>query len=232
AEAARWALDERFDALKLALVAHAVEQGMKGSGGDVASVFAGGVARYLRYPVDALAKASASGQYGAALLASPPVELARVPAPELRLVYAFAGESASTTKLIGSVEKRLDEQARAAFVAESDEAGALLESGITRGDFAPVREAVPRLHQLLCGLGPLETEPMRRILALTQSVGGVGKISGAGGGDGVVLFVPDEAARTELLAALGARGFLALALQLEPGLRGEPAVSEALAGWL
>jgi phosphomevalonate kinase len=195
-------------------------------------VFAGGVARYLRYPVEGLAKASASGQYGAALLSSPPVELARVPAPELRLVYAFAGESASTTKLIGAVEKRLDEKARASFVAESDEAGALLEGGISRGDFAAIRESVPRLHQLLCGLGPLETEPMRRLLALCQSVGGVGKISGAGGGDGVVLFVPDEGARTELLEALKARGFLALPLQLEPGLRSEPSLSESLAGWL
>jgi phosphomevalonate kinase len=232
AEAARWALDDGFDALKLSLVAHAVEQGMKGSGGDVACVFAGGVARYKRYPVEALAQASASGQYGAALLSSPPVELARVPAPQLRLVYAFAGESASTTRLIGAAERRLDEGARAAFVAASDEAGALLEDGLVRGDFAALREAVPRLHGLLCGVGPLETEPMRRILALTRSVGGVGKISGAGGGDGLVLFAPDDGARAELLAALGARGFLALPLELEPGLRTEPVLPAALSGWL
>lgn len=232
AEAARSALEEKFDTLKLALVAHAAEQGMKGSGGDVASVFAGGVARYRRYAVDALALASTSGSYGAALMAAPPVELVRLTSPKAHLVYAFAGESASTPRLIGSVESRLDAAARAAFVTESDEAGQVLEEGLTKGDFAAVREAVPRLHKLLCGLGPLETEPMRRILALAVSYGGVGKISGAGGGDGCVLFAPDEGAQKELVEGLKARGFLALPLEVEPGLRGEPTVADAIKGWL
>ena len=232
AEAARFALDERFDTLKLSLVSHAVEQGMKGSGGDVASVFAGGIIRYKRYAVDALAKASSSGTYGAAIAESPPVEVARLPETTARLVYAFAGESASTTKLIGSVESRLSVEARQAFVAQSDEAGELLEQGLVRGDFAAVREAVPKLHKLLCGLGPLETESMKRILALTQSFGGVGKISGAGGGDGVVLFAPDDAVRAELLEGLKTRGFLALPLEIEPGLRGEPAIAESIKGWI
>jgi len=232
AEAARSALDERFDTLKLALVAHAVEQGMKGSGGDVASVFAGGIIRYKRYAVDALAKASSTGTYGAAFAASPPVELARLSAPGVRPVYAFAGESASTLRWIGSVEGRLSPEARQAFVTQSDELGDLLEEGLSLGDFTALREAVPRLHQLLCGLGPLETEPMRRILALTQSFGGVGKMSGAGGGDGVILFAPDDAARVELLEGLKARGFLAIPLEVEPGLRGEATVSETIRGWL
>ena len=51
AEAARCVLEERFDALKLALVAHAEAQGGKGSGGDVAASFAGGMVRYRRYDV-------------------------------------------------------------------------------------------------------------------------------------------------------------------------------------
>src|SRR5690606_10904804 len=49
ADAARCILEDRFDTLKLALVAHAMGQGGKGSGGDVAASFAGGGLRYRRW---------------------------------------------------------------------------------------------------------------------------------------------------------------------------------------
>lgn len=73
-EAARFVLEERYDALKLALVAHALGQGGKGSGGDVAASFAGGVLRYRRYEVSALAEAANTGRFRAALLEAPPVD--------------------------------------------------------------------------------------------------------------------------------------------------------------
>lgn len=229
AEATRYVIEAQLDSLKLALLAHGLEQNLKGSGGDVAAIFAGGLSRYRRYPVERLVGSSGGPP---ALAESPPVDLVRLSPPLPHLSYAFAGESASTRGLIAQVEQRLDARRREAFVAESDELGAALEEGLVKGSFPAVSEAVGRLHGLLCGLGPLETEPMRRILALARSYGCAGKISGAGGGDGCVLFAPDAEAAARMREGLEARGFLTLPLTLEPGLRGDAAPDPVLQGWL
>jgi phosphomevalonate kinase len=230
-EAARFVLEERFDALKLALLAHHLAQG-GGSGGDVAAIFAGGVVRYRRYPLQGLLEAASTGQLTAAIAAAAPVDLWRLPSPKVSLAYAFTGQSVSTPALIRQVELLLTGTERERFVDRSDQHGQLLEEGLLLGDFAAVGKAVGELHALLSALGPLETEPMRRLLAIAASYGCAGKISGAGGGDGCVLFAPDEATRAALLEGLGSRGFFALPLTLEPGLRGETSRDENLARWL
>ncbi|MGQ0506999.1 MAG: mevalonate kinase family protein, partial [Myxococcaceae bacterium] len=84
-EAARFILEERLDSLKLALLSHAQTQGMKGSGGDVAAVFAGGVVRYRRYPVETLFASTGTGQLSSALVAAEPVDLWRLPPPKVFL---------------------------------------------------------------------------------------------------------------------------------------------------
>ena len=221
AEATRYVLEAEFDALKLALLAHGLEQNLKGSGGDVAAIFAGGIVRYRRYPVERMVRGEA-----------PPVDLVRLAPPAWHLSYAFAGQSASTRVLIAEVERRLPPGGREAFVAESDTWGAALEEGLVTGSLAKVSEAAERLQGLLAGLGPLETEPMRRILALAKSYGCAGKMSGAGGGDGCVLFAPSAEVAAQMRQGLEARGFLALPLTVEPGLRGEAAPEPLLQGWL
>jgi len=47
-----------------------------------------------------------------------------------------------------------------------------------------------------------------------------------------VLFSPDEDARRALLAALGHRGFVAVPLSIEPGVRAESAAPADLRAWL
>ena len=56
-------------------------------------------------------------------------------------------------------------------------------------------------------------------------------MSGAGGGDGCVLFAPDRAGAKVLLESLASRGILAFELAIEPGLRGESG-SRGLDQWL
>jgi phosphomevalonate kinase len=148
------------------------------------------------------------------------------------LSYAFAGESASTESMIKQVEARLDEAARAEFVRRSDELSAQLEDALIHGELAALQSAAQGLHALLCSLGPLETEAMRRLLSLAKSQGAAGKMSGAGGGDGCILFSRDEDERTRLLEALAARGFLSFPLTVEPGLRGETSPDPRLSQWL
>lgn len=230
AEAARSAVEASCDSLKVALISHALSQGGKGSGADVAAIYAGGIVRYRRYPVEAVPLASGSG--AVAIDQAPPVDLWRIPLRDVHLTYAFTGESASTPKLIGKAEERLSPEQRAAFSAESDALGDGLEDGLRRADFAVIREAVGALRKLLLRLGPLETDATQRVLSLAELYGAAGKISGAGGGDGVILFSADAGAQQELIAGLESRGFLALPLALEAGLRGEVQPDPQLERWL
>ncbi|NOJ80894.1 mevalonate kinase family protein [Myxococcus xanthus] len=232
AEGARYVLEERYDALKLALLAHTLGQGGKGSGGDVATSFAGGMLRYRRYDVASLIEASNTGRLRAALAESPSVDVWRLPSPRVSMAYAFTGESASTRVLIGQVEARLEESGRQSFVARSDTLGHAIEDGLSGGDFRAFAEAVKAQHALLLELGPLETEGMRRVLALAATYGAVGKLSGAGGGDGCILFAPDAQVRAEMCKGLDARGFHTLLLDAEPGVRGEAQAVPRLRTWV
>ncbi|ATB41402.1 phosphomevalonate kinase [Cystobacter fuscus] len=232
ADAVRFVLEERFDALKLALVTHAAAQGGKGSGGDVATSHAGGVVRYRRYEVSGLIEASSAGGYRAAVDASPPVDVWRLPTPRVSLGYAFTGESASTRVLISQVEAKWGEQGRRSFVERSDALGQEIEEGLAGGDFRSFSEAVREQHALLQELGPLETEPMKRVLGLAASYGCAGKQSGAGGGDGCILFAPDAEQRAALLEGIRARGFHTLELTVEPGVRSEAVADSRLRAWL
>jgi len=148
------------------------------------------------------------------------------------MAYAFTGESASTRVLIGQVEARLEESGRKAFVERSDALGHEIESGLGGGDFRAFSEAVKAQHALLLELGPLETEGMRRVLAMAAAYGCAGKLSGAGGGDGCILFAPDVKAREELCKGLESRGFHTLPLDAEPGVRGEAQVDPRLRTWV
>ncbi len=232
-EAARFVLEGRFDTLKLALAVHALAQGGKGSGGDVAAIFAGGVVRYRRYDVRRLLDAARAGNLGGALEQAPPVDLWRLTDVPMPMAYVFAGESASTRGLIQHVEARLSAAERDRFVGKSDGAGQQLETGLLKNDFAAVAEAAGELQGALAGLAEqLETEPMRQALALARTHGCAGKMSGAGGGDGCVVFCPDTARRDDLLKAYAARGFLAMPLTVEQGLRGEAGRHPQLAEWM
>ena len=232
AEAARLVLEEKLDTLKVALVSHAAAQGGKGSGGDVAASHAGGVVRYRRYEVAGLIEASSVGGYRAALDGAPAVDVWRLPVPRVSLGYAFTGESASTRVLISQVEARMGEVGRRAFVERSDALGQQIETGLGGGDFQALCDAVREQHALLQDLGPLETEPMGRVLGLAAAYGCAGKQSGAGGGDGCILFAPDAGTRASLLQGIRARGFHTLELAVEPGVRGEPQSDEHLRSWL
>ncbi len=231
-EASRAALEASWDTLKLALLAHADAQGGKGSGGDVAASVAGGVVRYRRFDVGPLLSAAARGGLLAALGQSGPVELARLGAPLFPCLYAFSGTSASTPGLVKEVERRLDAQARRRFVDRSDAQGATLENGLLRRDFDAVKAGCGALQALLWELEVTRTDSLERILALARTFGCAGKQSGAGGGDGAILFAPDEGAAAQLLQALSSRGFVAFPVSADRGLQGEPTALAPLAAWL
>jgi phosphomevalonate kinase len=110
--------------------------------------------------------------------------------------------------------------------------GDALESALLASDFGSVREVVGELHRLLCSLGPVENDGIRRIVALARTEGSAAKVSGAGGGDGCIVFSKDEEAQTALCEALSARGIVSFPLHPEPGLLGEVQDDAVLARWL
>lgn len=231
-EVARSALSATWDALKLALLAHADAQGGKGSGGDVASSFAGGVVRYRRFDASALLTAAARGGLVAAVEQSQPVHLARMGEPVFPLIYAFSGKAASTTGLVREVERRLDVEGRKRFVDRSDAHSEALEHGLLRRDFEAVKSASGALQALLWELEVTRTDELERILGIARTFGCGGKQSGAGGGDGAILFAPDEATATQLIDSLQARDFVAFRVNPERGLQGEATRAGALSDWL
>lgn len=219
AEAARWALEGKWDALKVALTAHSYCQQGQGSGGDVVTSFVGGLLRYERYPTEMMLKNFSAGTLGAQIGSAPPVEIRRLPWPRLPISFAFSGASASTSSLMSQVSLNLTSEQRSLFVSATDRWGDVLEDGLVQTSYSRVAEAVPQLESLLASLGPLETPSISRLLALARSAGSCGKISGAGGGDGCILFSPDSLAQAELLTSLETRGYQGFALSDQPGLQ-------------
>ncbi len=215
--------------LALALLAHAEAQGGKGSGGDVAACAVGALVRYRRWPLERVTSAP-SLRLGLAAAGAP--DVVRLGTTALPASYAFSGQSASTPGMIQKVEAALEGAARQRFVEVSDALGRELEDGLRASRFAQVDEACQELQALLASLPGVGTPATARILALARTAGSAGKVSGAGGGDGCVLFSPDEDARRALLAALGHRSFVAVPLAIEPGVRAEPSAPAELRAWL
>lgn len=232
AEACRTATGGTFDALKLALVAHASAQNGKGSGADVAACFAGDVVRYRKADVASLLDAANRGGFGGALTASAPVDVWRVNPPRLPMLYVFSGASASTPTLISEVERALGPKDRERFVLQSDALSLQLEESLARADFPGTRAATEALQALLFTLGPTRTPGIERVLSLASAAGCVAKQSGAGGGDGCLVFAPDAAARDAARESFEARGLFALPVAAEPGLRGEVQPALELVRWV
>jgi phosphomevalonate kinase len=227
-EAAARLLDVR-PPLALGLLAHAEAQGMRGSGGDVAACAVGGLVRYRRWPLERMESAPS---LGLGLSAAGAPDVVRLGTTALLPSYAFSGKSASTGGMISRVEAALDAAQRARFVEASDELGRELEDGLRGNQFAQVEEACQGLQALLETLPGVGTPETARILALARASGSTGKVSGAGGGDGCVMFSPDEEARRALLSSLAHRGFVAVALSIEPGVSAEAESPAQLRGWL
>jgi len=231
-EAARHALDAKWDSLKLSLLAHFDAQGGKGSGGDVAASFAGGVVRYRRFDVAPLAAASVAGGLTAALEKSAPVELARLGEPVFPCIYAFSGESASTTSLVKQVEQKLGVDGRKRFVDRSDAHSAALENGLLRRDMEQLKSSCGALQALLWELDVTRNDAIDRILGLARTFGCAAKQSGAGGGDGAIIFAPDDATAAEVSSSLESRGFHTFFTHADRGVQGEVTPHPEFARWL
>jgi phosphomevalonate kinase len=176
--------DWRHIALTLSLRAHRAAQGGRGSGGDVAAAFFGGVIAYRRAGGD-----------------EPTVR----PLPEIlpgELVVFGAGGPIATVDHLQAVERLAarDPQVHARRLREIAEAADAFIAAHERSDAEALIDAVFRSHQALDALGraadlPIVTPGLAAAATAALELGGAAKPSGAGGGDvGIAFFAdPDSA---------------------------------------
>ncbi len=175
-----------------AVVAHAAEQGGRGSGYDVATIALGGATLWRVDRTDGAAAVSGT----ATALPLP---------PGLRIMTGFAGNSASTTKLVGRAMAALSPAERDAALAALGRPVSPLVAALSAGDALAMRLAADdandalRHFDRLTGAGILTD----RIEALLVAARGLApcRVSGAGGGDSVIAFDVEP----EPLAALEER---------------------------
>lgn len=196
---ARAQLDRQL-VFKLAAIAHGAAQERPGSAIDVAAATYGGTLWTRRFEVHPFLP----------LLEGPPRALAdlvdRVPAPEIEklpeppgLTLVFSGQSASTPRLVGVIERyrEKDPKGFGAFMARSAEASDRLRRTLLAGEIDEAMTALADAGALLERLGedaaaPIVTEMHRQIAARVRGHGVAAKVSGAGGGDCSIAIGPEE----------------------------------------
>jgi len=180
-------------ALRLAWAGHARAQG-GGSGYDVAACLTGGavVFRAGETPVPTRLQAP---QW-------PVVERVSL-SPGLRVVEAYSGRRARTRDLLARLTAARAESPvdmEAALAAHQDSSAALLDA-LTGGSPDAISDATDATAETLRALdarlgGVILTDEIRTLVDIARVAGVPARVSGAGGGDGVVAF-----ARTEWLAS-------------------------------
>jgi phosphomevalonate kinase len=196
--AARGLPDDARATFDAAFVAHRALQRGRGSNADIAASAFGGLIRYQldapQTPFEALGSARSA--------AGPLVE--RLPGlPQGYAVHAiWLGEPASSTQLIGAIERALSgAQAGRVHKAleELDASARDADAAIMRGDGAALVAEALRSDEALEALGAASAAPIitpaHRALRLWAARAGrdaAVKPSGAGGGDFSLLFAPDD----------------------------------------
>jgi phosphomevalonate kinase len=179
-----------------ALEAHADFQGGRGSGGDVAASFHGGVVEVQR------------GDQRLAVTA-------RVLPAALHLVAGYTGEPALTDTML----QRFAVARAPRVMSDLREAAERAARAIACADGAAFLAAIDAAGDLLAALGeeadiPIVTPALARLVAAARRVGAAAKPSGAGGGDCGIAFArsPEQAAAVR--EAWAAEGLVPLALSI------------------
>ncbi|MFH1532796.1 MAG: hypothetical protein ABIK09_18900 [Pseudomonadota bacterium] len=204
-------------ALRLAWAGHARAQG-GGSGYDVAACLLGGVVAFRA--ADSPLPRAAGGEEG-----WPSAEEARL-APGLHVVEAFTGRRAETRALLARLETARSEDpgVTLALAAHGDASAALIGALIGATD-EPVTAAVDAAGATLAILderlgGAILTDEIRTLVDVARRAGVPARVSGAGGGDGVVGFARSDWLASRLRMRWIQAGFAARVLEPAAGPMG------------
>lgn len=187
---------------KLAAITHINIQG-NGSGADIAASTYGGVLAYKSFQANWLKEAFAKSNTLTKLLNSNwdylHIEPLAFPTELLKLCVGWTGNPASTGKLVDKILqlKETNKAAYDSFLTNSKRAVKQIKEAIQKKDVQCFYEGIEKNRKTLATLGHLstaqiETERLKELATCAIDVGGVGKLSGAGGGDCGIAFVQSD----------------------------------------
>lgn len=186
---------------KLASIAHVHTQG-NGSGADIAASTYHGVLEYTSFQAEwLLAEIGAANTIRTLVekdwryLSIRPVKLPT----DLTMCVAWTGKAASTKHLVNEIKQLQykDATAYTAFLQHSEQALSLLLEGVQRNDAACFLQGIRDNRLALAQVGKaagveIETKQLFELAMAAESVNGAGKLSGAGGGDCGIAFIPNH----------------------------------------
>ncbi len=208
---------------KLAAMAHTVTQ-QSGSGADIAASTFGGMMKYTSFQAEWLLKEMAEIQSVKTIVEKkwPYYSNQSLQLPkEVKLFVGWTGKPASTTNLVKEVRqlKETNLTAYDQFLHKSRTAVELIVKGMMEGDSQLFFEGITGNRHALAELGKIanvsiETEKLHQLSIVAEQLGGAGKLSGAGGGDCGLAFIPQNASESALYSQWMAAGIALLPITI------------------
>lgn len=190
---------DRMVVFKLASIAHVRTQG-NGSGADIAASAYHGVLEYTSFQAEWLlaeiVKTTSIRELVEMDWRYLSIRPTQLPA-SLTMQVAWTGSAASTKQLVRKIKqlRQKDGPAYDAFLQASVQALNLLLDGITQNNPDGFLQGIRDNRIALAKVGEtagvaIETEQLYELAMAAESVQGAGKLSGAGGGDCGIAFIP------------------------------------------
>lgn len=193
---------------KLAAIAHTKTQG-SGSGADIAASTYGGVLKYASFQAEwLLAKLEQMESLRKFVEEEKwtylTIEQLQLP-PSLFFCVGWTGKPASTKSLVGEIKrlKEKDPKSYEQFLENSKRAVQLIVRGMEENDIDQFYKGIENNRKALSEIGQIanveiETKKLYILSIEAKRFGGAGKLSGAGGGDCGIAFVPSKEASEKL----------------------------------
>ncbi|MBU5678631.1 MAG: phosphomevalonate kinase [Candidatus Aenigmatarchaeota archaeon] len=199
---------------KLATIAHYIAQGKLGSGFDIASSCYGGIFAYYRFDPNWLNERIEINNGKIVVKEDlkkivdkkwPYFKIERLPMlKDFQLLVGWTGEKASTSEMIKRINEWRAKSGEEEYKAFCSNVNSLVNNLIIawkKEDKKKILELIRKNEEYLRELGKradvnIETEKLRKLSEIANSLGGAGKLSGAGGGDcGIAITFSKEIAR-------------------------------------
>lgn len=195
---------------KLSSIAHVKTQ-RNGSGADIAASTYGGVLQYSSFQADWLLEQYYSAKSIIELINKnwTYLSIRRVDIPHnLTLCIGWTGKPASTANLVNKILdlNRTNQQQYQKFLKDSDKAVSIFLQGLEQENVSLIFKGIKLNRDCLATVGKhanvdIETSLLGKLSDLAEQFGGAGKLSGAGGGDCGIAFLPSKETAQRLMHA-------------------------------
>lgn len=208
------------DLFKIAYASHYLAQGKKGSGFDIAASVFGGCIEYKRPKVDFLHNWIISPDLS---IDWPGLVIRRVQDAQCHFVIGYSGASASTTQLLERMSrfKSQNKDQYLQYIEDLNQKTLTLLHSFERGSCVDVVTSAYAIRNIFKdfqrdSLVGFETNEIESLCDVAEALDGSAKFSGAGGGDSVIAFAPNEMIASEIRKAWKKSGFEVFDVGVDP----------------